>query len=313
MLLPRTLPLAVSTVESAAAPAAAKKRLPVISGSNRAAAARGPTRLLQQLPARQRHGIFSWSEIISERETNPNFWSKLFIGMLKRSVAVGLWLAAACAAFASPSHREVLDKYCVTCHNQRLKTGGLTLDTMDLGKVPAQAEIWEKVIRKLRSGTMPPAGMPRPDAATYNGLAGWLEAQIDQAAAPYAGPPDPAPSESRRICQRDPRSAGAGHRRRFFTASRRFRVWLRQCLRRAGRFAVAAGTLSRCRAENRRAGGGRSEDRAGQRNLANPAGSFAGPARRTACRSARSAERWSTTTFRWTASIRSKPSCIEPI
>jgi hypothetical protein len=109
--------------------------------------------------------------------------------MLKRTVAAGLWLAAACAAFASPSHREVFDKYCVTCHNQRLKTGGLALDTMDLGKVPAQAEVWEKVIRKLRSGTMPPAGMPRPDAATYHDLAGWLEEQIDQSAAPYAGSP----------------------------------------------------------------------------------------------------------------------------
>jgi hypothetical protein len=109
--------------------------------------------------------------------------------MVRRSVAVGLWLAAACAAYADPSYREVLDKYCVTCHNQRLKTGGLALDTMDLSKVPAQAEIWEKVIRKLRSGAMPPAGIPRPDAATYKNLAAWLEEQIDQSAEPYAGRP----------------------------------------------------------------------------------------------------------------------------
>src|SRR6202049_3808620 len=78
---------------------------------------------------------------------------------------------------ASP-FRESLDTYCVTCHNQRLRTAGLTLDTMDLARVPAQAEIWEKVVRKLRSGTMPPAGARRPDPATYNGMASWIEAQL---------------------------------------------------------------------------------------------------------------------------------------
>jgi hypothetical protein len=114
---------------------------------------------------------------------------RLFVYMLSKSVAAGLWFAVACSASTEPSQREVLDKYCVTCHNQRLKTGGLALDTMDLGKIPLQAEVWEKVIRKLRSGTMPPAGIPRPDAATYTRLAGWIEAQIDQASEPYAGRP----------------------------------------------------------------------------------------------------------------------------
>jgi hypothetical protein len=110
--------------------------------------------------------------------------------MLKQGVAVGLWLVAASSGlFADPAYRAVLDKYCVTCHNQRLKTAGLTLDNMDLAKVSAQAEVWEKVARKLRSGTMPPAGLPRPDAATYSGLASWLEEQIDQGSAPYAGRP----------------------------------------------------------------------------------------------------------------------------
>jgi hypothetical protein len=114
--------------------------------------------------------------------------------MLRQSVVLGLWLAAVCAASAyagsaGPSQREILDKYCVSCHNQRLKTGGLALDTLDLGKIPAQAEVWEKVIRKLRSASMPPAGIPRPDAATYSSLAGWMEAQIDQASPPYAGRP----------------------------------------------------------------------------------------------------------------------------
>ncbi len=109
--------------------------------------------------------------------------------MVRPSLAVGLLLATACAAATGPSQREIFDKYCVTCHNQRLKTGGLTLDTMDLSKVPAQADVWEKVIGKLRSGTMPPPGMPRPDPATYATLATWLETQIDGASEPYAGRP----------------------------------------------------------------------------------------------------------------------------
>ncbi len=116
-------------------------------------------------------------------------WSRLSLGMVRRSLIAALWLMAVTAAFGEPNYRPVLDKYCVSCHNQRLKTAGLALDNMDLSQVPARAEIWEKVIGKLRSGTMPPAGLPRPDSATYSALAGWLEAQIDQASEPYAGRP----------------------------------------------------------------------------------------------------------------------------
>src|SRR5438105_3337535 len=71
--------------------------------------------------------------------------------------------------------RAVLDKYCVTCHNQRLKTGGLTLDNVNLDRVADNAETWEKVLRKLHGGMMPPQGMPRPDEATVNQFTDWLE------------------------------------------------------------------------------------------------------------------------------------------
>jgi len=109
-------------------------------------------------------------------------------------LAVSLWLAPAHAATsgpAAPRYRQVLDTYCVTCHNQRLKTGGLTLDTLKLENVPEQPEVWEKVVRKLRSRTMPPQGVKRPDAATYVELTGWLETQLDRAAElnPYPGRP----------------------------------------------------------------------------------------------------------------------------
>ena len=62
------------------------------------------------------------------------------------------------AVSAAPSHRAVLDRYCVTCHNQRAKTGGLTLDNVDVANVGAHPEIWEKVVQKLHGNLMPPAG-----------------------------------------------------------------------------------------------------------------------------------------------------------
>jgi len=85
--------------------------------------------------------------------------------------------------------RAVLDKYCITCHNQRLRTGGLALDGVDATTPGANAEVWERVIAKLRAGSMPPPGRPRPDAATYRTVASWLETEIDRAwtARPTAG------------------------------------------------------------------------------------------------------------------------------
>jgi mono/diheme cytochrome c family protein len=85
--------------------------------------------------------------------------------------------------------RSILDQYCVTCHNQRLRTAGLALDTLDLTSVAADAETWERVISRLRAGSMPPPGRPRPEGATSRALASWFEREIDRAAiaAPNAG------------------------------------------------------------------------------------------------------------------------------
>src|SRR5262245_48290226 len=63
--------------------------------------------------------------------------------------------------------RNIINRYCVTCHNGRLKTAGLELDSLDLARVPDHAAQWEKVVTKFRTGEMPPSGRPRPDAATY--------------------------------------------------------------------------------------------------------------------------------------------------
>jgi cytochrome c551/c552 len=76
----------------------------------------------------------------------------------------------------------LINQYCVTCHNQRAKTGGLALDTISLSNIPAGAETWEKVVRKIRGGQMPPAGMPRPPQAALDGLVAHLETSIDKAA-----------------------------------------------------------------------------------------------------------------------------------
>ena len=108
------------------------------------------------------------------------------------AAAAGLAPMAPLAAqeAAVESSRAILDRYCVTCHNDRLRTGGLTLDAaaVDAADPSRDADVWERVIAKLRTGAMPPPGRPRPDAATYDAVAARLEADIDRAA---AANPDP--------------------------------------------------------------------------------------------------------------------------
>ena len=107
------------------------------------------------------------------------------------------------SALSSGDVAAVLDRYCVTCHNARVVDGegaapsplvaqlravGLSLDRLDASDVAGDAGAWEAVVRKLRAGAMPPIGRPRPDEATVAGVASWLEASLDRAA---AAAPDP--------------------------------------------------------------------------------------------------------------------------
>ena len=97
---------------------------------------------------------------------------------------------------ASAPHKALLDRYCLTCHTQRLKERGtvpIALDTLDLTNVGASAASWEKVALKMRAGLMPPAGAPHPDKAAHDAFAAWLEAELDRNA---AARPNPGRTES---------------------------------------------------------------------------------------------------------------------
>ena len=98
------------------------------------------------------------------------------------------------AATGSPEvdHSRVLARYCVSCHNARSHAANLALDTLDVEQPGTDPQVWEKVVRKLRAESMPPAGRPRPDRATYDALASHLEAALDEAAAARPNPGRPS-------------------------------------------------------------------------------------------------------------------------
>ena len=100
------------------------------------------------------------------------------------------------AEASSPDARALLDEYCVACHNARTRTAGLMLDRADVRQVAAGAETWEKVVRKLRSGAMPPPGRRRPDPQALDAFVTGLEAELDAAA---AARPDPGRRPDHRL------------------------------------------------------------------------------------------------------------------
>src|SRR5262249_19371494 len=128
------------------------------------------------------------------------------LGLIVHRTALGaivasaaMWLAAsvqAAGAMArtstdavdSASKQAVFEKYCFGCHNPKVRSGQLVLTTADITRVGENAETWEKVVRKLRLRTMPPAGVPRPDLSTYESVAAWLENEIDKTAMAHPNP-----------------------------------------------------------------------------------------------------------------------------
>ena len=125
--------------------------------------------------------------------------------LLSAGVVETAFAQAPGAAPASPQ-RALLDRYCVTCHNERIVAGngvgmmaeqlrlvGLALDAADVDDVSRDPELWEKVVRKLRVGAMPPQPRPRPDRETYDGFRRWLEDELDRVAAAH---PDPGRTQA---------------------------------------------------------------------------------------------------------------------
>jgi hypothetical protein len=127
----------------------------------------------------------------------------MLVGLAGRGQSAGPQLqtgssSATPAPSETSSQRALLDRYCVSCHNQRARAGSgaaaeaarkLTLDGLDLTQVGSHAEVWERVVRKLRAGMMPPAGVRRPDKAASDGLVAWLERELDRHAVPHMPPP----------------------------------------------------------------------------------------------------------------------------
>src|SRR6476469_5475593 len=95
--------------------------------------------------------------------------------------------AQASAPQVTPN-QALIDRYCVTCHNQRLKTAKLEIDTLDLAHPEKDALTWERAIRKLRAGMMPPPGASRPQQEEMNALASYLENFLDKASAANFNP-----------------------------------------------------------------------------------------------------------------------------
>jgi hypothetical protein len=103
-------------------------------------------------------------------------------GLVASAATMQTFARAQTAAPAdAASVRATLDRYCITCHNEKLHTAGVTLDSVDAAAPAVNAELWERVVAKLRAGSMPPPGRPRPDTAVYDATAAWLEQEIDRA------------------------------------------------------------------------------------------------------------------------------------
>ena len=92
-----------------------------------------------------------------------------------------------------PPQKALINRYCVGCHNQRTKSGNLRLDELDVTDVAKNSDTWEKVVRKVGAGMMPPSGMPRPDETTERQFLTWLSGELDHA---FDANPDPGRTEA---------------------------------------------------------------------------------------------------------------------
>jgi mono/diheme cytochrome c family protein len=137
------------------------------------------------------------------KEAGMRAWVGILSGILT-GILLAAWSSVTAGAapqggvrtVAPPSQagtlREFTKQYCITCHNARLKTGGLVLESRDFDHPAADADVWEKVIRKVQVGMMPPGGAPQPDPATRRALVTTLSGALDEAAKANPNPGRPA-------------------------------------------------------------------------------------------------------------------------
>ena len=140
---------------------------------------------------------FKWGQVLNLKEQSSRDGhasiAALVLGVGLSVVLVGAHTSSSNLVFGAPTLsdigrtdaaeiREILDRYCVRCHNQSRLTAGLALDALDIEDLSAATDKWEKVVRKLRTGTMPPGDVARPDPADYDLAASWLETELDRAA-----------------------------------------------------------------------------------------------------------------------------------
>ena len=96
-------------------------------------------------------------------------------------------------------YRDVVRRYCAGCHNDRLRTGNLSLTSVSVANVGEHADVWERVLDKLQTQSMPPPGRPRPDSDTYDSFAGWLEVALDEASSANPNPGRPTAHRLNRL------------------------------------------------------------------------------------------------------------------
>jgi mono/diheme cytochrome c family protein len=123
----------------------------------------------------------------------------LFLCLQVETSAQDVAPTTSASSSTASSHRQTLDRYCVTCHNDKTKTGGLSLQQVDPSTPATHPDIWEKVVRKVQTGTMPPPNMPQPPKEDRRALQTWLETSLDAAA---AARPNPGRTETLRRLNR---------------------------------------------------------------------------------------------------------------
>ena len=122
---------------------------------------------------------------------NPTKLSGASVGMAMVLLRVAV-LASPSVAHASQAQSQALvNQYCAVCHNQKLKSGGISLAGLNLSDIDGNSSTLEKVLRKVHSGEMPPLSMPRPDASTARAFTQWLQDELDRGAAAHPNPGRP--------------------------------------------------------------------------------------------------------------------------